>query len=158
MRGSGGSGGTAGTISGHASMGTLMAAGGSAHVGAGLGDNSSDGAPGPIGGDGPGTSASDALPPRMGPEARAAALAKYRRKRKERCFQKKVRYTSRQRLVVQRPRYRGQFVRHLPPGAVWDHEAKAMKEAQQKQEAEAAQALAAAATARQQEMSAEGYA
>ncbi|KAB2013714.1 hypothetical protein ERO13_D09G156300v2 [Gossypium hirsutum] len=42
---------------------------------------------------------------------REAALTKFRQKRKERCFQKKVRYQSRKRLAEQRPRIRGQFVR-----------------------------------------------
>ncbi|KAF8397608.1 hypothetical protein HHK36_016528 [Tetracentron sinense] len=42
---------------------------------------------------------------------REAALTKFRQKRKERCFQKKVRYQSRKRLAEQRPRVRGQFVR-----------------------------------------------
>ena len=74
----------------------------------------------------------------MDKEARAAALAKYRRKKKMRCFEKKVRYASRQRLAVQRPRYRGQFVKQLPPGEKWDHERAADA---------AAAAAAAAATA-----------
>eukprot|EP00262_Sarcandra_glabra_P004390 TRINITY_DN1536_c0_g1_i1.p1 TRINITY_DN1536_c0_g1~~TRINITY_DN1536_c0_g1_i1.p1 ORF type:complete len:781 (-),score=164.92 TRINITY_DN1536_c0_g1_i1:222-2564(-) len=42
---------------------------------------------------------------------REAALTKFRQKRKERCFEKKVRYQSRKRLAEQRPRMRGQFVR-----------------------------------------------
>ncbi|KAK6231533.1 hypothetical protein SCA6_001606 [Theobroma cacao] len=42
---------------------------------------------------------------------REAALTKFRQKRKERCFRKKVRYQSRKRLAEQRPRIRGQFVR-----------------------------------------------
>ncbi|KAA8518817.1 hypothetical protein F0562_016409 [Nyssa sinensis] len=42
---------------------------------------------------------------------RVAALAKFRQKRKERCFQKKVRYQSRKRLAEQRPRVQGQFAR-----------------------------------------------
>ncbi|KVI09769.1 CCT domain-containing protein, partial [Cynara cardunculus var. scolymus] len=42
---------------------------------------------------------------------RAAALNKFRQKRKERCFEKKVRYQSRKKLAEQRPRVRGQFVR-----------------------------------------------
>eukprot|EP01018_Ginkgo_biloba_P012240 Gb_04977 [translate_table: standard] len=42
---------------------------------------------------------------------REAALTKFRQKRKERCFEKKVRYQSRKRLADQRPRVRGQFVR-----------------------------------------------
>ncbi|CAL0329111.1 unnamed protein product [Lupinus luteus] len=47
---------------------------------------------------------------------REAALAKFRQKRKERCFDKKVRYHSRKKLAEQRPRIRGQFVRHILPG------------------------------------------
>ncbi|CAD5162987.1 unnamed protein product [Musa acuminata subsp. malaccensis] len=42
---------------------------------------------------------------------REAALKKFRQKRKERNFGKKVRYQSRKRLAEQRPRVRGQFVR-----------------------------------------------
>ncbi|KAK8665974.1 hypothetical protein V6N13_006128 [Hibiscus sabdariffa] len=43
---------------------------------------------------------------------RQAALTKFRQKRKERCFRKKVRYQSRKQLAEQRPRsIRGQFVR-----------------------------------------------
>ncbi|XP_050228975.1 two-component response regulator-like APRR7 isoform X2 [Mercurialis annua] len=42
---------------------------------------------------------------------REAALIKFRKKRKDRCFRKKVRYQSRKRLAEQRPRVRGQFVR-----------------------------------------------
>lgn len=44
---------------------------------------------------------------------REAALNKFRLKRKERCFEKKVRYHSRQRLAEQRPRVKGQFVRQI---------------------------------------------
>ncbi|KAJ4825972.1 hypothetical protein Tsubulata_007738 [Turnera subulata] len=44
---------------------------------------------------------------------REAALTKFRQKRKERCFRKKVRYQSRKRLAEQRPRVRGQFVRQV---------------------------------------------
>ncbi|XP_009342034.1 two-component response regulator-like APRR7 isoform X1 [Pyrus x bretschneideri] len=43
---------------------------------------------------------------------REAALTKFREKRKERCFRKKVRYQNRKKLADQRPRIRGQFVRH----------------------------------------------
>ncbi|XP_020592522.1 two-component response regulator-like PRR95 [Phalaenopsis equestris] len=42
---------------------------------------------------------------------REAALKKFRMKRKERCFEKKVRYLSRKKLAEQRPRVKGQFVR-----------------------------------------------
>ncbi|KAI0530567.1 hypothetical protein KFK09_000111 [Dendrobium nobile] len=44
---------------------------------------------------------------------REAALNKFRLKRKERCFEKKVRYLSRKKLAEQRPRVRGQFVRQV---------------------------------------------
>ncbi|KAI3731039.1 hypothetical protein L1987_62222 [Smallanthus sonchifolius] len=47
---------------------------------------------------------------------REAALNKFRQKRKERCFVKKVRYQSRKKLAEQRPRIRGQFVRHGAKG------------------------------------------
>lgn len=42
---------------------------------------------------------------------REAALIKFRLKRKDRCYEKKVRYQSRKRLAEQRPRVKGQFVR-----------------------------------------------
>ncbi|XP_073013313.1 two-component response regulator-like APRR9 isoform X2 [Typha latifolia] len=42
---------------------------------------------------------------------REAALIKFRLKRKDRCFEKKVRYHSRKKLAEQRPRVKGQFVR-----------------------------------------------
>lgn len=42
---------------------------------------------------------------------REAALTKFRMKRKDRCFDKKVRYESRKKLAEQRPRVKGQFVR-----------------------------------------------
>ncbi|KAK6140332.1 hypothetical protein DH2020_025927 [Rehmannia glutinosa] len=42
---------------------------------------------------------------------REAALIKFRLKRKERCFKKKVRYQNRKKLAEQRPRVRGQFVK-----------------------------------------------
>ncbi|KAI9110702.1 hypothetical protein K1719_018140 [Acacia pycnantha] len=44
---------------------------------------------------------------------REAALNKFRLKRKERCFEKKVRYESRKKLAEQRPRVKGQFVRQV---------------------------------------------
>ncbi|KAL8172534.1 hypothetical protein V2J09_024338 [Rumex salicifolius] len=44
---------------------------------------------------------------------REAALAKFRQKRKDRCFEKKVRYQSRKKLAEQRPRVKGQFVRQV---------------------------------------------
>ncbi|TKY64158.1 Two-component response regulator PRR95 [Spatholobus suberectus] len=47
---------------------------------------------------------------------REAALTKFRLKRKERCFEKKVRYQSRKRLAEQRPRVKGQFVRQVHNG------------------------------------------
>ncbi|CAA2971232.1 two-component response regulator-like APRR5 isoform X2 [Olea europaea subsp. europaea] len=45
---------------------------------------------------------------------REVALTKFRLKRKDRCFEKKVRYESRKKLAEQRPRVKGQFVRQLP--------------------------------------------
>ncbi|GAB4826105.1 hypothetical protein Ancab_008975 [Ancistrocladus abbreviatus] len=46
---------------------------------------------------------------------REAALTKFRLKRKERCYEKKVRYESRKKLAEQRPRVKGQFVRQVLP-------------------------------------------
>eukprot|EP00256_Glycine_max_P057346 XP_014625173.1 two-component response regulator-like APRR1 isoform X2 [Glycine max] len=46
-------------------------------------------------------------------DRREAALMKFRQKRKERCFDKKIRYVNRKRLAERRPRVRGQFVRKL---------------------------------------------
>ncbi|XAR53911.1 hypothetical protein NMG60_11028851 [Bertholletia excelsa] len=47
---------------------------------------------------------------------REAALIKFRLKRKDRCFEKRVRYQSRKRLAEQRPRVKGQFVRQVQTG------------------------------------------
>ncbi|XVF09027.1 hypothetical protein REPUB_Repub07fG0055200 [Reevesia pubescens] len=44
-------------------------------------------------------------------DRREAALIKFRQKRKERCFDKKIRYVNRKQLAERRPRVRGQFVR-----------------------------------------------
>ncbi|CAK8560572.1 unnamed protein product [Lathyrus sativus] len=44
---------------------------------------------------------------------REAALTKFRLKRKERCYTKKVRYQSRKRIAEQRLRVKGQFVRRV---------------------------------------------
>lgn len=38
---------------------------------------------------------------------------KFRQKRKERCFDKKIRYVNRKKLAECRPRLRGQFVRKV---------------------------------------------
>ncbi|KAA8540095.1 hypothetical protein F0562_026787 [Nyssa sinensis] len=44
---------------------------------------------------------------------REAALTKFRLKRKDRCYEKKIRYESRKKLATQRPRVKGQFVRQV---------------------------------------------
>uniref|UniRef100_A0A0D3C6M3 Response regulatory domain-containing protein n=2 Tax=Brassica oleracea var. oleracea TaxID=109376 RepID=A0A0D3C6M3_BRAOL len=49
---------------------------------------------------------------------REAALMKFRMKKKDRCFGKKVRYESRKKLADQRPRVKGQFVRAVNSDAV----------------------------------------
>ncbi|XP_073283700.1 two-component response regulator-like APRR1 isoform X1 [Primulina huaijiensis] len=46
-------------------------------------------------------------------DRRLAALMKFRQKRKERCFDKKIRYVNRKKLAERRPRVRGQFVRKV---------------------------------------------
>lgn len=46
-------------------------------------------------------------------DRREAALLKFRQKRKERCFDKKIRYVNRKHLAEKRPRVKGQFVRKL---------------------------------------------
>ncbi|XP_020674599.1 two-component response regulator-like PRR1 isoform X2 [Dendrobium catenatum] len=46
-------------------------------------------------------------------ERRAAALKKFKQKKKERCYDKKIRYINRKRLAEKRPRVRGQFVRQV---------------------------------------------
>ena len=52
---------------------------------------------------------------------RAEAIARYLKKRKDRNFEKKVRYASRKRLAEARPRIRGQFVR-LKEGEEYEDE------------------------------------
>ncbi|KAG8379221.1 hypothetical protein BUALT_Bualt07G0066000 [Buddleja alternifolia] len=46
-------------------------------------------------------------------DRREAALMKFRLKRKERCFDKKIRYVNRKKLAERRPRLKGQFVRKV---------------------------------------------
>ncbi|KAK4252477.1 hypothetical protein QN277_014471 [Acacia crassicarpa] len=46
-------------------------------------------------------------------DRRAEALMRFRKKRKERCFDKKIRYVNRKQLAERRPRVRGQFVKKL---------------------------------------------
>ncbi|GKB28164.1 two-component response regulator-like APRR1 [Tanacetum coccineum] len=46
-------------------------------------------------------------------DRREAALLKFRQKRKDRCFDKKIRYVNRKKLAERRPRVRGQFVRKI---------------------------------------------
>ncbi|KAK4350309.1 hypothetical protein RND71_029622 [Anisodus tanguticus] len=46
-------------------------------------------------------------------DRRRAALMKFRQKRKQRCFDKKIRYLNRKKLAERRPRVRGQFVRKI---------------------------------------------
>lgn len=48
-----------------------------------------------------------------GGDRREAALMKFRQKRKERCFDKKIRYVNRKKLAERRPRVKGQFVRKV---------------------------------------------
>eukprot|EP00897_Mesotaenium_endlicherianum_P006083 jgi/Mesen1/5502/ME000277S04710 len=62
---------------------------------------------------GSGTNLMSVGSPRDRSARREAALNKFRQKRKERCFEKKVRYQSRKKLAEQRPRVRGQFVRQV---------------------------------------------
>ena len=44
---------------------------------------------------------------------REAALLKFRQKRKERCFDKKIRYVNRNNLAERRPHVRGKFLRKV---------------------------------------------
>ena len=53
---------------------------------------------------------------------RATALKKFKEKRANRCFTKKIRYTSRKQLAEARPRNRGQFVRIVKSDAEPGHE------------------------------------
>ncbi|KAL0309431.1 UNVERIFIED_CONTAM: Two-component response regulator-like APRR1 [Sesamum radiatum] len=46
-------------------------------------------------------------------DRREAALMKFRQKRKERCFDKKIRNVNQKKLAARRPRLRGQFVRKV---------------------------------------------
>ena len=66
-------------------------------------------------------------------ERRAEAIARFLKKRKERNFQKKVRYASRKRLAEARPRVRGQFVRLKEGEEVDDHDDHDDHEAEEKQ-------------------------
>ncbi|KAM0042736.1 putative transcription factor C2C2-CO-like family [Helianthus debilis subsp. tardiflorus] len=66
------------------------------------------------GGDGSGGSGSGVDQERL--TQRKVALNKFLQKRKVRCFKKKVRYQSRKKLAEQRPRVRGQFVKHGTKG------------------------------------------
>lgn len=58
-----------------------------------------------------GGSSTDGKPRKV--DRREAALLKFRQKRKQRCFDKKIRYVNRKKLAEKRPRVRGQFVRKL---------------------------------------------
>ncbi|XP_052205620.1 two-component response regulator-like PRR73 [Diospyros lotus] len=71
-----------------------------------IGDGTNRGSDGSGGGSGSGSGVDQNRSAR-----REAALKKFREKRKERCFKKKVRYQSRKTLAEQRPRVRGQFAR-----------------------------------------------
>lgn len=55
-------------------------------------------------------------PSNQATEHRAAAIRRFLKKRKERNFDKKVRYESRQKLAVSRPRVRGQFMSNATKG------------------------------------------
>ncbi|KAL0856381.1 hypothetical protein Bca101_061534 [Brassica carinata] len=46
-------------------------------------------------------------------DRREQALLKFRRKRNQRCFDKKIRYVNRKKLAERRPRVKGQFVRKM---------------------------------------------
>ncbi|KAL2539471.1 Two-component response regulator-like APRR1 [Abeliophyllum distichum] len=46
-------------------------------------------------------------------DRREAALMKFKQKRKERCFDKRIRYVNRKQLAERRPRVKGQFVRKV---------------------------------------------
>ncbi|KAJ0236343.1 Two-component response regulator-like APRR1 [Hirschfeldia incana] len=46
-------------------------------------------------------------------DRREEALLKFRRKRNQRCFDKKIRYVNRKKLAERRPRVKGQFVRKM---------------------------------------------
>ena len=64
---------------------------------------------------GGGMTLQDLIEAKKGPngasERRAAAIKKFREKKKARTFKKKVRYESRKKLAEKRPRIKGQFVR-----------------------------------------------
>ncbi|CAH9116146.1 unnamed protein product, partial [Cuscuta europaea] len=66
------------------------------------------------GGNGSGSGSRSGVMDQSRQTQREAALYKFRQKRKERNFDKKVRYQSRKRLAEQRPRIRGQFVSQQP--------------------------------------------
>ncbi|XP_077239621.1 two-component response regulator-like PRR37 [Tasmannia lanceolata] len=97
-----------GSVSGsnHGSNGQNMNAGG---MNMEKTDNGAAGKIGPGGGSGSGSGSGSGVDQNRFVQ-REAALTKFRQKRKERCFEKKVRYQSRKRLAEQRPRVCGQFV------------------------------------------------
>jgi len=72
---------------------------------------------------------------------RAEAIARYLKKRKDRNFEKKVRYASRKRLAEARPRIRGQFVR-LKEGEEGEEE----EEEEEEEEADGSEGKAGSAS------------
>eukprot|EP00195_Chlamydomonas_chlamydogama_P005520 CAMPEP_0202894608 /NCGR_PEP_ID=MMETSP1392-20130828/3977_1 /ASSEMBLY_ACC=CAM_ASM_000868 /TAXON_ID=225041 /ORGANISM="Chlamydomonas chlamydogama, Strain SAG 11-48b" /LENGTH=1255 /DNA_ID=CAMNT_0049579353 /DNA_START=133 /DNA_END=3900 /DNA_ORIENTATION=+ len=67
---------------------------------------------------------------------RALALDKYRKKRKNLKFSKTIRYESRKQLAQQRPRVRGQFVKHISTQAVKSSKGEGAAEGEEEEEEE----------------------
>ncbi|KAK9863322.1 hypothetical protein WJX84_010512 [Apatococcus fuscideae] len=85
---------------------------------------------------------------RLSNEERAQKILKYRQKRHERNFNKRIKYQCRKTLADSRPRVRGRFARNDDAGAVMPHETKkalAEKAKKEKQETSSAQPTKAVA-------------
>eukprot|EP00884_Botryococcus_braunii_P015313 jgi/Botrbrau1/2465/Bobra.0226s0024.1 len=79
---------------------------------------------------------------KLNPEERTQKILRYRQKRHERNFTKRIKYQCRKTLADSRPRVRGRFARNDDAGAVMPHESKKAQKAREKQEQQAAIAQA----------------
>lgn len=75
---------------------------------------------------------------KLNPEERTQKILRYRQKRHERNFTKRIKYQCRKTLADSRPRVRGRFARNDDAGAVMPHESKKAQKARQMKEQQAA--------------------